>query len=56
MDDLVSVHDFLDEGASLHVVHAPNLLEALVISLFEFFKTLLELDKFVREQFVILGV
>jgi len=56
VDDLVSVHDFLDEGASLHDVHALNLLEALVVSLLEFFKTLLELDKLVREQFVILGV
>ena len=56
MDDLVGVHNFLDEVAGLLIVHGPNLLNTLVISNFKLFEALLELDKFVREQFVVLGV
>ena len=54
VDNLVSLHDFLDELASLLVVHRPNLLDALVIGLFEPFKSLLELDELVGEELVLL--
>ena len=56
MNDLVSVHDLLDELASLLIVHRPDLLDALVIGLLEPLKTLLELDELVSEQLVVLGV
>ena len=41
VDDLVSVHDLLDEGARFLVVHAKDLLDAPVVSLFKPFETLL---------------
>ena len=56
MDDLVGVHDLLDEVASLLIVHGPDLLNTLVVSNFKLFKALLELDKLVCKQFVFLGV
>ena len=56
VDNLVSLHDFLDKLTSLLVVHRPNLLDALVIGLFEPFKSLLKLDELVGEELVLLGV
>ena len=56
VDNLVSLHDFLDEFASLLVVHRPNLLDALVIGLFEPFKSLLELNELVGEEFIFPGI
>ena len=56
MDDLVRVHDLLDEIAGFLIVHGPNLLNPLVIGNFKLFKALLELDELISEQFVFLGV
>ena len=56
MNDLIGVHDFLDEIAGLLIVHGPNLLNTLVISNFKLFEALLKLDELVGEQFVVLGV
>ena len=56
MDDLVGVHNFLDEVARLLIVHGPDLLNTLVIGNFKLFEALLKLDELVREQFVVLGV
>ena len=56
MDDLVRVHDLLDEVAGFLIVHGPNLLNPLVIGNFKLFKALLELDELISEQFVFLGV
>jgi len=56
VDDLVSVHNFLDKVASLLIVHRPDLLDALVISLLEPLEALLEFDELVSEKLVVLGV
>ena len=54
MDDLVSVHDLLDQVARLLIVHRPDLLDTLVIGLFESLESLLQLDELVGEQLVAL--
>ena len=55
MNDLVSVHNLLDEITRLLIVHRPDLLDLLVVSLFELLKALLKLDELVCEQLVVLG-
>ena len=56
VDDLVRVHDFLDEVAGLLVVHRPNLLDALVVRLLKLLEALLQLDELVGEELVVLSV
>lgn len=56
MDDLVSVHNFLYERAGLSIVHSLDLLNALIICLLKLLEALLELDKLICEQLVILGI
>ena len=56
MDDLVGVHDLLDEVAGLLVVHRPDLLDSLLISFLKLFEALLELDELVGEELVLFGV
>jgi len=50
------MHDFLDQVASLLVVHRPDLLDAFVVSFFKLFEAFLELDKFICEPLVVFGV
>ena len=54
VNDLVSVHDLLDKITRLLIVHRPDLLDLLVVSLFELLKALLKLDELVCEQLVVL--
>ena len=56
VDDLVRMHDLLDEVSRLLIVHGPDLLDALVIGDFKLFKALLKLDKLIGEQLVLLSV
>ena len=56
MDDLVSVHDLLNQGTSLSIVHRPDFLDTLVIGLLELLKALLQLDELVSEELVLLRV
>jgi len=56
MDDLISVHDLLNEVTSLLIVHRPDLLDALIISVLKSFKALLQFDKLVGEELVFLGI
>jgi hypothetical protein len=50
------MHDFLNQVASLLVVHRPDFLDTLLISLFKLFESLLKLDELIREPLVVLGV
>ena len=56
MDDLISVHDLLNKVTSLLIVHRPDLLDALVVSVLKSFKALLQFDKLVGEELVFLGI
>ena len=56
MDDLVSVHDLLNQCTSLPIVHRPDFLDTLVIGLLELLKALLQLDELVCEELVLLRV
>ena len=56
VNDLVSVHDLLDKITRLLIVHRPDLLDLLVVSLFELLKALLKLDELIGEQLVLLSV
>ena len=53
VDDLVGVHDLLDESACFRVVHGPDLLDALVIGLLESLKSLLQLDELIGGPLVL---
>ena len=54
MDDFVSMHEFLNEVTGLGIVHGPDLLNTLIISLFEPFETFLELDELISEDLIFL--
>ena len=55
MDNLVSVHELLNEVTGLGIVHSPDLLNTLIISLFKPFETFLELDELISEDLIFLG-
>ena len=55
VDDFVGVHKFFNKVAGLGIVHCPDLLNALVVSLFEPLETLLQLDELISEQLILLG-
>ena len=55
VDDLVGVHELLNEVTGLGIVHSPDLLDTLIISLFEPFETFLELDELISEDLIFLG-
>ena len=54
VDNLVSVHELLNEVTGLGIVHGPDLLNTLIISLFEPFETFLELDELISEDLIFL--
>ena len=54
VDDLVSVHELLNKVTGLGIVHGPDLLNTLIISLFEPFKTFLELDELISKDLIFL--
>ena len=54
VDNLVSVHELLNEVTGLGIVHSPDLLNTLIISLFEPFETFLELDELISEDLIFL--
>ena len=54
VDNLVSVHELLNEVTGLSIVHGPDLLNTLIISLFESFETFLELDELISEDLIFL--
>ena len=56
VDNLVRVHDLLDEVSRLLIVHGPDLLDALVIGDFKLFKAFLKFNELIGEQLVLLGV
>ena len=56
MDNLVGVHDLLDEITRLLIIHRPDFLNALVISFLELFEAFLQLDELVGEELVLLRV
>ena len=56
MNHLVCVHNLVDKLASLGIIHAPDILDTLVVCSLELFKTLLQLDKLVGEDLVLFGV
>ena len=55
MDDFVGMHEFLNKVASLGIVHSPDLLNTLVISLLEPLETFLQLDELISEDLIFLG-
>ena len=55
MDDFVSMHELLNEVTGLGIVHGPDLLDTLVISLFESLETFLQLDELISEDLIFLG-
>lgn len=56
VDNLVGVHDLLDEITCLLIIHRPDFLNALVISFLELFEAFLQLDELVGEELVLLRV
>ena len=56
MDNLVGVHDLLDEITCLLIIHRPDFLNALVISFLELLEAFLQLDELVGEELVLLRV
>ena len=55
MDNFVSMHELLNKITGLSIVHSPDLLNTLVISLFEPFESLLKLDELISEDLILLG-
>ena len=56
MDDLISVHDLLDDVTSFLVVHRPDLLYTLLVGFFELLEAFLKLDELFSEELVALSV
>ena len=56
MNNLVSVHDLLDEVTGLRIVHRPDLFDALIICIFELLEALLELYELVSEELIVPSV
>ena len=49
------MHEFLNEVTGLGIVHSPDLLDTLVIGLFESLETFLQLDELISEDLIFLG-
>ena len=55
MDNLITVHDFLNQILGLLLIHAPDFLSLGVVSLLESLKFLLEILEYCSVIFVLLG-
>ena len=56
MDDLIGVHDLLDDVTSFLVVHRPDLLYTLLVGFFKLLEAFLKLDELFSEELVALSV